>query len=189
MLSHTSTEWAPWYVIPADRKWFARIGAGAVLVNALMELDRTIPGRHQGAARGSYRGQGGARGAGARGRTPGSVRARTRGYDGRRERRPERARGGQLRSRLRLTRRHPSRVGADEHRNATKYRSRRPRRQLVRRLRGRGGNAPRRRAVRRAPQSEGGRAARAAWSERASRGGRRCRAGGASSSSTAATCR
>ena len=24
MLSHTSTEWAPWYVIPADRKWFAR---------------------------------------------------------------------------------------------------------------------------------------------------------------------
>ena len=54
----------------------------------------TIPGRHQGAARGSYRGQGGARGAGARGRTPGSVRARTRGYDGRRERRPERARGG-----------------------------------------------------------------------------------------------
>src|ERR1700744_6115418 len=39
MLSHTSTEWAPWYVIPADRKWFARIGAGAVLVQALMELD------------------------------------------------------------------------------------------------------------------------------------------------------
>ena len=24
MLSHTSTEWAPWHVIPADRKWFAR---------------------------------------------------------------------------------------------------------------------------------------------------------------------
>ena len=32
MLSHTSTEWAPWYVIPADRKWFGRIGAAAVLV-------------------------------------------------------------------------------------------------------------------------------------------------------------
>ena len=30
MLSHTSTEWAPWYVIPADRKWFARIAAAAV---------------------------------------------------------------------------------------------------------------------------------------------------------------
>ena len=39
MLSHTSTEWAPWYVIPADRKWFGRIGAAAVLVHALMELD------------------------------------------------------------------------------------------------------------------------------------------------------
>ena len=28
MLSHTSTEWAPWHVIPADRKWFARIASG-----------------------------------------------------------------------------------------------------------------------------------------------------------------
>jgi PPK2 family polyphosphate:nucleotide phosphotransferase len=43
MLSHTSTEWAPWYVIPADRKWFARIGAGAVLVHTLMELDPRFP--------------------------------------------------------------------------------------------------------------------------------------------------
>ena len=31
MLTHTSTEWAPWHVIPADRKWFARIAAAAVL--------------------------------------------------------------------------------------------------------------------------------------------------------------
>jgi PPK2 family polyphosphate:nucleotide phosphotransferase len=43
MLSHTSTEWAPWYVIPADRKWFARIGAGAVLVHALMEINPRFP--------------------------------------------------------------------------------------------------------------------------------------------------
>ena len=43
MLTHTSTEWAPWYVIPADRKWFARIGAGAVLVNALMEMNPRFP--------------------------------------------------------------------------------------------------------------------------------------------------
>jgi PPK2 family polyphosphate:nucleotide phosphotransferase len=42
-LSHTSTEWAPWYVIPADRKWFARIGAAAVIVNALMEIDPQFP--------------------------------------------------------------------------------------------------------------------------------------------------
>jgi PPK2 family polyphosphate:nucleotide phosphotransferase len=42
-LSHTSTEWAPWHVIPADRKWFARIGAAAVIVNALMEIDPQFP--------------------------------------------------------------------------------------------------------------------------------------------------
>jgi len=43
MLSHTSTDWAPWYVIPADRKWFGRIAAGAVLANALIELDPSYP--------------------------------------------------------------------------------------------------------------------------------------------------
>jgi len=43
MLSHTSTEWAPWYVIPADRKWFGRIGAGAVLVHTLMQIDPKFP--------------------------------------------------------------------------------------------------------------------------------------------------
>jgi Polyphosphate kinase 2 (PPK2) len=43
MLLHTSTEWAPWYVIPADRKWFGRIGAGAVLAHALMEIDPQFP--------------------------------------------------------------------------------------------------------------------------------------------------
>ena len=43
MLSHTSTEWAPWHVIPADRKWFARIGAASVLVDALMDIDPHFP--------------------------------------------------------------------------------------------------------------------------------------------------
>jgi len=42
-LSHTSSEWAPWYVIPADRKWFARIGAAAVLVHTLMDIDPQFP--------------------------------------------------------------------------------------------------------------------------------------------------
>jgi PPK2 family polyphosphate:nucleotide phosphotransferase len=42
-LSHTSTEWAPWYVIPADRKWFGRIAAGAVLTHALMQIDPQFP--------------------------------------------------------------------------------------------------------------------------------------------------
>jgi len=43
MLSHTSTEYAPWYVIPADRKWFARIGAGAVIAHALIDIDPQFP--------------------------------------------------------------------------------------------------------------------------------------------------
>ena len=43
MLSHTSTEWAPWYVIPADRKWFARIAAAAVLAHTLMGIDPRYP--------------------------------------------------------------------------------------------------------------------------------------------------
>jgi PPK2 family polyphosphate:nucleotide phosphotransferase len=43
MLSHTSTKWAPWYVIPADRKWFARIASAVVLANELIELDPQYP--------------------------------------------------------------------------------------------------------------------------------------------------
>ncbi|MER7701506.1 polyphosphate kinase 2 family protein [Kitasatospora sp. NPDC097605] len=43
MLSATSTPWAPWYVVPADRKWFARICAAAVLAHALMTIDPQYP--------------------------------------------------------------------------------------------------------------------------------------------------
>jgi PPK2 family polyphosphate:nucleotide phosphotransferase len=43
MFSHTSTAWAPWYVIPADRKWFARTAAAAVIANALIEIDPQYP--------------------------------------------------------------------------------------------------------------------------------------------------
>ena len=43
MLSHTSTEWAPWYVIPADHKWFGRLAAAAVLISALAEIDPQYP--------------------------------------------------------------------------------------------------------------------------------------------------
>jgi PPK2 family polyphosphate:nucleotide phosphotransferase len=43
MFTHTSTKWAPWYVIPADRKWFARVAAGAVIANALIEIDPQYP--------------------------------------------------------------------------------------------------------------------------------------------------
>jgi len=43
MLSNTSTEWAPWYVIPADHKWFARICVSAVLARTLMDIDPRFP--------------------------------------------------------------------------------------------------------------------------------------------------
>ncbi|MFZ3555655.1 polyphosphate kinase 2 family protein [Streptomyces sp. BH055] len=43
MLSATSTRWAPWYVVPADRKWYARICAAAVLAHTLMEIDPQYP--------------------------------------------------------------------------------------------------------------------------------------------------
>uniref|UniRef100_A0AAU3I718 Polyphosphate kinase 2 family protein n=1 Tax=Streptomyces sp. NBC_01393 TaxID=2903851 RepID=A0AAU3I718_9ACTN len=43
MLSRTSTPWAPWYVVPADRKWFARICTAAVLVHTLMDIDPAYP--------------------------------------------------------------------------------------------------------------------------------------------------
>jgi PPK2 family polyphosphate:nucleotide phosphotransferase len=43
MLSHTSTEWAPWYVVPADHKWFARICVSAILAHTLITIDPHFP--------------------------------------------------------------------------------------------------------------------------------------------------
>jgi PPK2 family polyphosphate:nucleotide phosphotransferase len=43
MLTHTSTEWAPWHVLPADHKWFTRICAAAVVGHALIEIDPRCP--------------------------------------------------------------------------------------------------------------------------------------------------
>ena len=43
MLSATSTKWAPWYVIPADRKWFARICAAAIIAGTLIDIDPQYP--------------------------------------------------------------------------------------------------------------------------------------------------
>jgi PPK2 family polyphosphate:nucleotide phosphotransferase len=36
MFNHTSTPWAPWYIIPADHKWFTRIAVVSV-INATLE--------------------------------------------------------------------------------------------------------------------------------------------------------
>jgi PPK2 family polyphosphate:nucleotide phosphotransferase len=43
MLSATSTAWAPWYVIPADHKWFARLCAAGVLAHTLIQIDPHYP--------------------------------------------------------------------------------------------------------------------------------------------------
>jgi PPK2 family polyphosphate:nucleotide phosphotransferase len=43
ILSKTSTEWAPWYVIPADDKPFARVAAAGILAHTLIEIDPQYP--------------------------------------------------------------------------------------------------------------------------------------------------
>jgi PPK2 family polyphosphate:nucleotide phosphotransferase len=43
MLSQTSTKWAPWYVVPADHKWFSRLATAAILVTALSAIDPQYP--------------------------------------------------------------------------------------------------------------------------------------------------
>jgi PPK2 family polyphosphate:nucleotide phosphotransferase len=43
VLSKTSTEWAPWYVVPADRKWYRNLVIGTVLTEALEGLDMRRP--------------------------------------------------------------------------------------------------------------------------------------------------
>jgi PPK2 family polyphosphate:nucleotide phosphotransferase len=43
MLSATSTEHAPWYVVPADHKWFMRVAVAAVLVDTLDRIDPHYP--------------------------------------------------------------------------------------------------------------------------------------------------
>lgn len=43
MLHHTSTAWAPWYVIPADRKWFTRAAVADIIVDKLKSLNLKYP--------------------------------------------------------------------------------------------------------------------------------------------------
>jgi len=42
-LSRTSTSWAPWYVVPADRKWYRNLVVSRVLVDCLERLDLRYP--------------------------------------------------------------------------------------------------------------------------------------------------
>src|SRR3954452_21286959 len=43
MIRHTSTPIAPWHVVPADHKWFARVVIGSTIVSALDKLDLRYP--------------------------------------------------------------------------------------------------------------------------------------------------
>ena len=43
LLENTSTERAPWHVIPADHKWFMRVAASSVILDALMDINPQYP--------------------------------------------------------------------------------------------------------------------------------------------------
>src|ERR1700712_2914323 len=43
MLSHTSTKHAPWFVVPADDKWFARVRLSEIIVSKMEELKLAYP--------------------------------------------------------------------------------------------------------------------------------------------------
>jgi PPK2 family polyphosphate:nucleotide phosphotransferase len=43
MLNHTSTAHAPWYVVPADHKWFSRLAVAAVIYQTLRDLKLAYP--------------------------------------------------------------------------------------------------------------------------------------------------
>ena len=43
MIRATATEDAPWYVVPADHKWFSRLVVAAAVIDALASLDLAYP--------------------------------------------------------------------------------------------------------------------------------------------------
>lgn len=43
MLEHTSTDYAPWYVIPADNKWYTRFVVSEVMLDLFEQLDPHVP--------------------------------------------------------------------------------------------------------------------------------------------------
>jgi PPK2 family polyphosphate:nucleotide phosphotransferase len=43
MLDKTSTPYAPWYVVPADKKWYTRLAVTELLIDALNGLDLSWP--------------------------------------------------------------------------------------------------------------------------------------------------
>jgi polyphosphate kinase 2 (PPK2 family) len=43
MFRHTSTDFAPWYIIPADKKWFMRTIVGKIIIQRLQALKLSYP--------------------------------------------------------------------------------------------------------------------------------------------------
>ena len=43
VFQHTSTDHAPWYVVPADKKWYARVAVTEILARTLEDLDPQWP--------------------------------------------------------------------------------------------------------------------------------------------------
>jgi PPK2 family polyphosphate:nucleotide phosphotransferase len=43
MIRHTSTPDAPWYVVPADHKWFTHIAVSSAIIQTLEEIDLQLP--------------------------------------------------------------------------------------------------------------------------------------------------
>ncbi len=42
-LTRCNTEWAPWYIIPANRKWFRNLAVGSAIVEKLESLEMKFP--------------------------------------------------------------------------------------------------------------------------------------------------
>jgi len=43
MIRNTATKNSPWYVVPADNKWFTRVVVAAAVVDTLATLDLSYP--------------------------------------------------------------------------------------------------------------------------------------------------
>src|SRR5256712_10740686 len=43
MIQHTANKHAPWYVVPADNKWFTRLVVAGAIIDALWQLDLAFP--------------------------------------------------------------------------------------------------------------------------------------------------
>jgi PPK2 family polyphosphate:nucleotide phosphotransferase len=43
MLNHTSTKWAPWWVVPADHKWVARALVSSIVTRSIEDLGLRMP--------------------------------------------------------------------------------------------------------------------------------------------------